>query len=95
MVYSVYLCFSLHDMRVVIFLFFIGLSMFNAVTTWIEQIVEPRGFNFEQAGIIGACMMLGGIIGAITPFMVAFIFLMIFNILVTLKLKESQLIHKG
>lgn len=57
--------FSLHDMRVVILLFFIGLGMFNAVTTWIEQIVEPRGFNSEQAGIIGACMMGGGIIGAI------------------------------
>ncbi|MGQ9843270.1 MAG: MFS transporter [Spirochaetota bacterium] len=189
--------FSLYDMHVVILLFFIGLGMFNAVTTWIEQIVEPRGFNSEQAGIIGACMMLGGIIGAIilpllsdhyrkrkiflticmaflvpglagltfaqhftlllvssfilgffimsagpigfqyaaeisypapesssqgllllsgqisgiifilamdafrtktgamTPFMVAFIILMIFNTFVTLKLKESQLIHKG
>jgi MFS family permease len=39
--------------------------MFNAVTTWIEQILEPRGFNSEQAGIIGAAMMIGGVIGAV------------------------------
>lgn len=56
---------KLPQMRLVLFLFFIGLGMFNAVTTWIEQILEPRGFNSEQAGIIGAAMMVGGIIGAV------------------------------
>jgi MFS family permease len=39
--------------------------MFNAVTTWIEQILSPRGFNSEQAGLIGGVMMIGGIIGAV------------------------------
>jgi len=33
--------------------------------------------------------------GAMTPFMIAFIVLMIFNALLTLKLKESNLIHGG
>ena len=56
---------SLPQMWLVILLFFIGLGMFNAVTTWIEQILEPRGFNSEQAGIVGAVMMIGGIIGAV------------------------------
>ena len=46
-------------------LFFIGLGVFNAVTTWIEEIVRPRGFSIDQAGIVGGLMVLGGIVGAI------------------------------
>ncbi len=45
--------------------FFIGLGAFNAVTTWIEDIVKPRGFNSTQAGIIGGLMIAGGIVGAL------------------------------
>ncbi|OGZ17976.1 MAG: sugar phosphate permease [Candidatus Nealsonbacteria bacterium RBG_13_37_56] len=44
---------------------FIGLGIFNAVTTWIEEIVRPRGFSITQAGIIGGLMIVGGIIGAV------------------------------
>ena len=46
-------------------LFFIGLGAFNAVTTWIEQIVGPRGFSIDQAGLVGGLMVIGGIVGAI------------------------------
>jgi cyanate permease len=46
-------------------IFFIGLGIFNGVTTWIEDIVRPRGFSATQAGIIGGLMILGGVIGAI------------------------------
>jgi len=53
------------DMYLLLIIFFIGLGMFNAVTTWIEQILAPRGFGSEQAGLIGAMMMIGGIAGAI------------------------------
>ncbi len=52
------------DMIYLIIVFFIALGIFNAVTTWIEQIVSPRGFTINQAGIAGALMMIGGIIGA-------------------------------
>jgi len=52
------------EMILLLVLFFIGLGMFNAVTTWIEQILVPRGFNSEQAGIAGAVMMAGGVLGA-------------------------------
>lgn len=55
---------KLREMRLLLVLFFIGLGMFNAVTTWIEQILQPRGFGSEDAGIIGALMMAGGVIGA-------------------------------
>jgi MFS family permease len=46
-------------------IFFIGLGVFNAVTTWIEDIVKPRGFSITQAGIIGGLMVMGGIVGAL------------------------------
>jgi cyanate permease len=58
------------DMIYLIIVFFISLGIFNAVTTWIEQIVRPRGFTITEAGICGALMMVGGIIGAsLLPFL--------------------------
>jgi cyanate permease len=63
--------------------FFVGLGVFNAVTTWIEDILRPRGFSITQAGNVGGLMILGGILGALvlpifsdrarkrTPFLVA------------------------
>jgi len=56
--------FKQKDMVMLLVLFFIGLGMFNAVTTWIEQIVAPRGFKSTEAGWVGFAMMIGGIIGA-------------------------------
>ena len=47
------------------FIFFIGLGVFNSVTTWIEDILKPRGFSPTQAGITGGLMILGGILGAL------------------------------
>lgn len=46
-------------------IFFIGLGVFNSVTTWIENILIPRGFTTEQAGITGGIMIAGGIMGAL------------------------------
>lgn len=46
-------------------IFFIGLGVFNSVTTWIEDILRPRGFSATQAGITGGLMIVGGIIGAL------------------------------
>lgn len=45
--------------------FFICLGVFNSVTTWVEDIVQPRGFSTTQAGTIGGVMIAGGIIGAL------------------------------
>jgi MFS family permease len=56
--------FKQRDMIILIIAFFFGLGIFNAVTTWVEQIVSPRGFSIAQAGIAGSLMMLGGIAGA-------------------------------
>jgi len=53
------------DFILLLVIFFVGLGVFNAVTTWIEDIVRPRGFSIVQAGKIGGLMIVGGIIGAI------------------------------
>ena len=52
------------DMIYLLLVFFIALGIFNAVTTWVEQIIGPRGFTITDAGITGALMMVGGIVGA-------------------------------
>jgi MFS family permease len=57
--------FRQRDMIILIFIFFIGLGMFNGVTTWIEQILAPRGFSIVQAGYSGAVILGGCIIGAV------------------------------
>jgi MFS family permease len=59
-----------HALRVRPFLLFlvvsfIGLGIFNGVTTWIENIVRPRGFTPTDAGTIGALMVVGGLVGAV------------------------------
>ncbi len=53
------------DFLLLLFIFFIGLGLFNAVTTWIEDIVRPRGFSITQAGIAGGLMIVGGVVGAL------------------------------
>ncbi|MDO8056774.1 MAG: MFS transporter, partial [Candidatus Hermodarchaeota archaeon] len=46
-------------------LFFVGMGLFNGVATWIEQILAGRVVDITQAGIVGAIMILGGIVGAV------------------------------
>ncbi len=45
-------------------IFFFGLGIFNAVATWIEEIVRPRGFSITEAGMTGGMMIFGGLAGA-------------------------------
>lgn len=44
---------------------FVGMGIFNGVSTWIESIVRPRGFDEAQAGLLGAAMLVGGLVGAV------------------------------
>jgi MFS family permease len=53
------------DFLLLLAIFFVGLGAFNAITTWIEQILAPRGFSAIQAGIAGGAMIFGGILGAV------------------------------
>ena len=59
-----------HALRVpsfwlILFVFFVGVGVFNGINTWIENIVRPRGFTPTDAGTIGALMLVGGLFGAV------------------------------
>jgi MFS family permease len=59
-----------HALRVRPFLVMLGIAFivmgaFNGVTTWVEQIIHPRGVSTTDAGILGALMLLAGIVGAV------------------------------
>ncbi|HEX9091018.1 MAG TPA: MFS transporter [Anaerolineales bacterium] len=44
---------------------FFGMGIFNGISTWVENIIRPRGFTPTDAGTLGALMVVGGIIGAV------------------------------
>jgi cyanate permease len=44
---------------------FVGLGIFNGVSTWVESIIRPRGFDPSTAGTLGAVMIVGGLLGAV------------------------------
>jgi sugar phosphate permease len=48
-----------------LFVSFIGLGIFNGLTTWIEAIIRPRGFTPSDAGTLGALFIVGGLVGAV------------------------------
>jgi MFS family permease len=52
------------DFLFLLVMFFVGLGIFNGVSTWVEDIVRPRGFSISQAGALGGLMLVGGIVGA-------------------------------
>lgn len=53
------------DMRKILFLFLIGLGVFNAVSTCIDQICEIKGLNIDESGLVGGVMLISGIIGGV------------------------------
>lgn len=56
------------DFILLMFVSFIALGIFNGLSTWIEDVVKPRGFSPAQAGIIGGAMVASGVLGsAILP----------------------------
>lgn len=57
------------DFILLLVIFFVGVGAFNAITTWIEELLNPRGFSITQVGNAGGAMIFGGIIGALVlPF---------------------------
>jgi len=56
---------GLKDMRYMLLLFFLGLGMFNAISTCIDQICQIKGLSTEQTGLVGGMMLIAGIIGAV------------------------------
>lgn len=62
---NIKLIFGKPDMKYLFPVFFIGLGVFNAVSTCIDQICQTKGLTMEQTGLIGGIMLVGGIIGAL------------------------------
>jgi len=44
---------------------FIGVGIFNGLNTWVETIIRPRGFTPTDAGILGAVLLVAGLLGAV------------------------------
>jgi predicted MFS family arabinose efflux permease len=44
---------------------FLGLGYFNGLTTWLEPMLAPNGFDAVKAGAIGGVLIIGGIVGSI------------------------------
>lgn len=44
---------------------FVVMGVFNGLSTWVEEIVRPRGFSSVDAGNLGALLLLGGVVGAV------------------------------
>lgn len=55
--------FKSRDMQWLLLLFFIGLGIFNAVSTCIDQICQ--NLTMEQTGMVGGIMLVGGVLGAL------------------------------
>ncbi|CAF1548078.1 unnamed protein product [Didymodactylos carnosus] len=47
-----------------LFSFSIGLGLFSAITTLLEEIIRPCGYTTSDAGIFGAIIIVAGLIGA-------------------------------
>lgn len=48
-----------------LFISFVGLGLFNGITTWVEPIIRLRNFTPDDAGTLGALMLGGGLVGAV------------------------------
>jgi MFS family permease len=51
--------------RIYLFVCFVGMGIFNGLATWVEPIIRPRGFSPDDAGDLGALMLVGGVLGAV------------------------------
>ena len=56
---------SVPSFKLFLVVVFVGMGLFNGLTTWIDQIVGPRGFGATEAGTLGALLLVGGIVGAV------------------------------
>ena len=59
------LLFSNRNFVILAVIFTLGMGTFNMITTYVELIVIPRGFDSIFAGILGMALLSGGIIGTI------------------------------
>ncbi|MBS1647122.1 MAG: MFS transporter [Bacteroidetes bacterium] len=56
---------KIKNLVVLFTLWFFAFGVFNGLTTWLEPILKPNGINAEEAGLVGAALIGGGIIGSL------------------------------
>lgn len=57
--------FKVNDFLIFLAVSFIGMGVFNGLNTWVEPIIRPRHFSPTEAGILGAVLLVGGLLGAV------------------------------
>ncbi len=57
--------FRVKEFWLYLLIFFIGMGIFNGISTWVENIVRPRGFSAIDAGTMRALILGGGLLGAV------------------------------
>ncbi len=53
------------NLLVLFIICFLALGVFNGLTTWLEPILKPNGVNAEETGLVGAFLIIGGILGSV------------------------------
>lgn len=53
------------NLTMLFIIWFFAFGFFNGLTTWMEPILKPNGVDAEAAGMVGACLIIGGIVGSI------------------------------
>ncbi len=44
---------------------FLAIGVFNGLMSWTEPLLKPNGLNEEQIGLVGAFLIIGGIVGSL------------------------------
>jgi len=52
-------------LQLLVVLGLLGIGYFNGLTTWLEQLLEPRGHDAEAAGAVGGVIVVAGIVGCL------------------------------
>jgi MFS family permease len=47
-----------------VIVYFVGMGIFNGISTWVG-VIRPHGFTPTELGLLGALMVVGGILGAV------------------------------
>ncbi len=56
---------KIKNLVVLFVLWFFAFGVFNGLTTWLEPILKPNNINAEEAGMVGAALIVGGIVGSL------------------------------
>jgi MFS family permease len=53
------------NLVVLFVLWFFAFGVFNGLTTWLDKLITPNGLNAEEIGLVGASLIVGGIVGSL------------------------------